>query len=342
MDAILLATLGMFILDQFQFESVTEPDSLLHAALPTRSKEGLVQQIGGGGTYASVGARIWVDAARIRMIVDRGHDWLQEAQAVLDSFGSMWTFRDDQSRQTTRAVNIYMPEEQRGFAYLTPKLRLTPASHIDSLEQGRVFDPAWLHFVCSPSRAIEICKEIQHLRASTPHYQFTKLLYEPIPDSCIADNLADLESVLPSIDILSPNHTEAGGFFALSASIMSEKIHIESCATRLAKSMRADSVVCVRSGKAGAYTLQNGRGEWCPAYHQSTTKIVDVTGAGNAFLGGLAYGMQTCSGDAHQAAAYGSVSASYAIEQWGLPRLNDKGWNGKQPDARLHALLQRA
>lgn len=49
------------------------------------------------------------------MIVDRGHDFPEDIQHKLDHYGSeMWLYRDDPSRGTTKAVNIYKGE-QRGY-----------------------------------------------------------------------------------------------------------------------------------------------------------------------------------------------------------------------------------
>ena len=45
---------------------------------------------------------------QVGMIVDRGHDFPEDIQKALDSFGKeMWLYRDDPSRGTTRAVNEY-------------------------------------------------------------------------------------------------------------------------------------------------------------------------------------------------------------------------------------------
>ncbi len=44
--------------------------------------------------------------------------------------------------------------------------------------------------------------------------------------------------------------------------------------------------IVIRSGALGCYFIKKGMsdGTWIPAYHQSTDKVVDVTGAGNSFL----------------------------------------------------------
>lgn len=53
------------------------------------------------------------------------------------------------------------------------------------------------------------------------------------------------------------------------------------------------------------------------------SKIVDTTGAGNAFLGGFILGHSETV-DFVKAAHNGSVAASFVLEQVGLPKL-DKG-----------------
>lgn len=103
----------------------------------------------------------------------------------------------------------------------------------------------------------------------------------------------------------------------------------------------------------GAYGMRSGeRGRWVDAYwgseEEPSTRVVDVTGAGNAFLGGLSAGLILSGGDLYQAMYYASVSASFIVEQHGLPTLSSPGlegedetWNGDQPRRRLSNLLDR-
>jgi fructose-1-phosphate kinase PfkB-like protein len=71
---------------------------------------------------------------------------------------------------------------------------------------------------------------------------------------------------------------------------------------------------------------------------------VDPTGAGNAFLGGLAMGLRDSSDDPVVAAIYGQVAASFAIEQVGLPTISGEGedelWNGVSVEDRLKKYMQ--
>ncbi|KAF7885263.1 uncharacterized protein EAF01_011328 [Botrytis porri] len=80
--------------------------------------------------------------------------------------------------------------------------------------------------------------------------------------------------------------------------------------------------------------------KWIPAYHQAGEgeeehKVVDPTGGGNAFLGGLAVGLARGKGII-EASCWGSVAASFAIEQVGVPKLGVleelEGTEGEEDD----------
>lgn len=78
---------------------------------------------------------------------------------------------------------------------------------------------------------------------------------------------------------------------------------------------------------------------WLPAYHRpGSGKVVNSTGAGNAFLGAFAIGYQD-TGSYIEAAKYGAVGASLVVEQVGTPILAGQGphelWNGASVRGRL-------
>lgn len=88
-------------------------------------------------------------------------------------------------------------------------------------------------------------------------------------------------------------------------------------------------------------------------------------GAGNSFLGGLAAGLSLCEGNVYEgeqimlesqqkpkgieiATLFAAVSASFAIEQGGLPVMTSNiqdpdapSWNGDSPMRRLEKLRER-
>ena len=57
----------------------------------------------------------------------------------------------------------------------------------------------------------------------------------------------------------------------------------------------------IRSGALGCYVVSKERaGEWVAAYHKSQSTVVDVTGGGNSFLGGLTAGLKLAKGDVYE------------------------------------------
>ncbi|GJN67220.1 MAK32-like protein [Purpureocillium lilacinum] len=82
-----------------------------------------------------------------------------------------------------------------------------------------------------------------------------------------------------------------------------------------------------------------GTEHWVPPYHHDPASVVDPTGGGNTFLGGLAVALAR-GHTLMEAAAWGSVAASFAIEQVGMPVLaaepgGYETWNGDSVSRRL-------
>ncbi|KAI0334711.1 Ribokinase-like protein [Cubamyces sp. BRFM 1775] len=340
-------SLGMFIIDEFSFaDEDGNPTGKTQAA-----------QIGGGGTYASVGARIWLPPSNLGMIIDRGNDFPVHIQEALDSYGpEMWLYRDNRDRSTTRAINSYRGEF-RDFDYLTPRIRITPRD----LAGTKLARPRIIHFICSPSRALAIMSEVKQ----DPDWRPTTV-YEPIPDRCVPEELPALTEVLPDISVLSPNADEA--LSLLSMPLPPTKELVEDACRRfldIGVGPNGTGAVVIRSGAMGACVAQRGQALfWVDAYWcgpESSDKVVDVTGAcltsnigrrgaGNSFLGGLAAGLVLANGDVSEATLYATVSASFTIEQEGLPRLTHTKdangaevelWNGDSPARRLKELQDR-
>ncbi|SNX84946.1 related to MAK32 protein [Melanopsichium pennsylvanicum] len=401
--------MGMFIIDTFSFLDPITSEPL--------GNNGLNDQIGGGGCYFAVGARVFLPPCNIQMIIDRGCDWRPSDQAVLDCFdqtcsvggsrsGSMWKYRS-RPDGTTRAVNIYKGEH-RGFDYLSPKIRLQPAD-LQECNQGEL--PEWFHLICSPERALETIAQVDNIlrREEDGGKGWPKLIYEPIPDSCAPENLQECLRVLPKLQVFSPNHEEAACLLGLQhewekvKKSSTESIvdfitnmlagsfveHLMQSQEGIDSGQDADArgpIICIRSGAWGSVVGRAGLGfSHVPAWHtpsQTTqtkaaqvqisagegskssslssmdtraSKIKDVTGAGNSFLGGFAaYLVKTEETDGidegirlREAAMHGAVSASLIIEQLGLPHFKvQEGvgelWNGDRAEERLQVLRERA
>ena len=106
----------------------------------------------------------------------------------------------------------------------------------------------------------------------------------------------------------------------------------------------------VRAGKDGCFVATGEKTQWIPAYHQKPDKVIDPTGGGNAFLGGMGIGLGRGAAviewdTLERAAIWGSIAASFAIEQVGMPALagdrSGETWNGEQAMTRVDELLRR-
>ncbi|KAF8845706.1 Ribokinase-like protein [Paxillus ammoniavirescens] len=325
---------GLFILDEFTFADEN--------GVPTgKTVPSQECSIGGGGTYAIIGARIWLPPSSIGMIVDRGHDFPQHIQEKLLSYGSdLWHFRDHSGRETTRALNSYIGDH-RNFEYLTSRIRLSPRD----LHGTRLVRPGVVHFICSPTRALQIISEAKQVDDWKPI-----MIFEPVPFRCVPEELSSLKTALPSIAILSPNAEEAFGLLSLTFPVTRDTV--QTAAARFLEFGVGEfgkGYVIIRCGALGACIAAREQGyKWVDAFWtpQDNGKIVDVTGAGNSFLGGLAAGLLLAKNDVYEAALYASVSASFIIEQQGLPSLSvnpETGveeWNNDLPQRRIDVLRQ--
>lgn len=232
---------------------------------------------------------------------------------------------------------------------MTPKLRL---AHED-LENTDLLWAKSFHLICSPARCIELVQNILELRIlASPTTERPLFIWEPVPDLCVPEEFDRCLEALQYVDVVSPNHGELGGFFNQSTDGMDHVNYrlIESLCDQWLESgigPNGSGGIVLRSGKDGCLVARRDGRKWLPAYHQSSEKVVDPTGGGNGFLGGLAVGLVRNGGVAEleEAAAWGSISASFAIEQVGMPKLaqglQGETWNGVAVEERLSEFKQR-
>jgi sugar/nucleoside kinase (ribokinase family) len=187
------------------------------------------------------------------------------------------------------------------------------------------------------------------------------------------ENLEECLRVMSRVDVISPNHEEAAGLLSVPKAKINGKDARKSIKTLLLDEFlsRASSngtkspVICIRSGALGSLIAQKKNETiWVEAYHTSkeADRVVDVNGAGKAWLGGFTAGLAKVHKDKQQqcneewpcwtieelkgAAQMASVSASFIVEQQSLPILKHvedgvEKWNGEEPINRLKTLQHR-
>ena len=175
------------------------------------------------------------------------------------------------------------------------------------------------------------------------------VVWEPFAKVCRPDTLTAHLKACRAVRVFSPNHDELGSFFEGERPHAADRSMIEEQARIFVESgigSTCEGAIVVRAAQYGCLLLQAGKGPiWLPAYYEGTNqKVVDPTGAGNAFLGALAIGL-VLNESYIDAVCWGQVAASFAIEQVGLPSLTGSGlgelWNGDSVLSRLRRYNQR-
>ena len=334
---VVFVTLGMFIIDEIDHHAANSPRG--------------INLMGGAGTYAALGATLCAPSPNmVSFIVDAGSDFPARMRTELESWGTSCLFREDPSRITTRAWNGYDEAGVRRFKYLTPKLRLTEWDLSREMLAARAF-----HLVCSPSRAVELVEGIRARRSAEFGEVCSRMtplfVWEPIPDLCLPEELENLEKAVRMVDVVSPNSAELVAF-SRSAGGEEEKIaEMVKLIMVWGVGQHGNGSLVVRKGSLGSTAYGRQSQVDVPAYHgpdaSSQRRVVDPTGGGNAFLGGLAMALAstarvataevpTSNADLREVLAIASVAASFCIEQAGMPCRSEDGlWNGEAFVARF-------
>ena len=222
------------------------------------------------------------------------------------------------------------------------------------------------HIICSPTRCLDlvrgIFKRLDGLHEPGEGHERPLVIWEPVPDLCTPAELANCLQALEEVNVISPNHNELASFFdgdaidTLTGQVNRSFVE-DCCESWLERGIgrNADGAVVVRAGKSGCYFATRNMSKWVPAFHQpgseqTLSKVKDPTGGGNAFLGGLAMGLVR-GGQApglenlEEAVIWGSVAASFAIEQVGIATLTSDAagetWNGVRVQDRIESFRER-
>ena len=236
------------------------------------------------------------------------------------------------------------------FKYTTPILTTLP----EHLNGTRALASQFFHTLCDPNNIETQIDGLSILRNSLglkPPF----IIWEPAPLCCKYSNLKICLDSLHLVDVFSPNHLELLGLFGHSFDDFS-KAKIEELSLQIIKAGVGGSrqgAVVIRAGEMGCFLASAGtESVWLPSFYDArdpsvNDKIKDTTGAGNAFLGGFAVGFSETK-NLLKAACYGTISASFMLEQIGPPHLDSRSkrcdvelWNGEEPRYRLKLYEER-
>ncbi|KAF2450672.1 putative PfkB family kinase [Karstenula rhodostoma CBS 690.94] len=325
-------SLGMFVIDDIH--------------MPKRSP--LRDILGGSATFATLGLRLFTqDSKRIGCLLIAGEDFPSSVRGTIEEeWGTTTVVKVREGRKSTRGKLVYADETfgPKTFTYIHPPLKPNPSDLTHSpLLHARAF-----HLLATPAEILAHVPELLTFRGDATERPF--IVWEPLPASCLAEKYDEFVAAYRLVDVFSPNHLELSALFGGTTNSDFDAVHLERCATSLVTSsigIHESGAVIVRAGENGGFVVgRPTRPTWYPAYYaKGSEKVVDATGAGNAFLGGYIAGCQRSGGDAGEGMCYGSVAASFALEQIGLPRVERIGesvyCSGVAVSARLEEYKKR-
>jgi sugar/nucleoside kinase (ribokinase family) len=254
--------------------------------------------LGGAGTYAAAGIRIWSD--RVGIVSGIGEDF----EGI---YGSWFDLNKiDKSGLHVRALHTprswidYKSADER-----TETPRYGP-EHFELMEPTVEDIPAEFH--CP--RGLYLFRDTdttywnQVFQFQGKHHP--TIIWEIHAGAANAHHWERVAAILSRIDLFSLNLSEASQLCELTNP--AQIIH-----KLLATGING---VALRVGSEGTIVADQ-HGIWrIPAFQ---LEVVDVTGAGNAFTGGFLVGYCISNSDIKVAGQYGAASASFMLQQFGPP-----------------------
>ena len=252
--------------------------------------------LGGGAIHAAMGMSVW--SSSVGLISPVGKDFPKYGFRKL---GRIFDLQGLQQHAVTtpRAWQVYEEDGHRTEVFRTDFNQFLDIAPNPALLLGRDFRARGVHLQCAtPEPLVSWISRLRELKCEC-------ILWEPWDMYCQAENRDEIFRLLPLVDVFSPNLIEAQRISGL--------IDVE----QIAQTLLEEGAMCVsiRMGEAGSLVAdRDGARLRIPVV--PVEDIIDVTGAGNAYCGGFLVGYAE-TGDLLQAAHRGTVSASFALEQFG-------------------------
>jgi sugar/nucleoside kinase (ribokinase family) len=280
-------------------------------------------------TTATFGALLFLSDTpkSIGLIVKAGHDFPLALEQTFEQWNVDLHIIRESDKPSPRGRILYgHSSSERTYQRLTSPLPST----VEDLTTTNMISATCFHFFDVPETVKAQIDQIASLRTQQGLNSRPLYVWEPQAKSCSPGTFEHHKTVVEKVDIFSPNHAELASFFAQpsNGSVVFDKTTIERQARKFMPASPSHPLcILIRCAEHGCFlhcaVPNSEQNVWLPAYHlPGSDKVVDTTGAGNAFLGGAAVGYLQHH-DFSLAAAYGSVAASFAVETVGLPEVSE-------------------
>ncbi len=258
---------------------------------------------GGDSLYAALGARVWGWPAAILTRV--GEDYPADHLARFRAFGIATSLVIPAPGPTVHYRVTYPIGGERTFEHLTPPERLAELSPgADDLALVR--DAGWLHVAAMPiehqALAVARGRELGIGVSLDPHEEY------------VAGHRTTLGGLIGG-SVFLPSELEVGLLFPDLAAALDGLALARGAARRLER--MGARLVAVKLGVQGSLIRAGGLERHLPALD---VRVVDPTGAGDAYCGGFIAGL-LATGSPLAATACGTISAALVIGDFGALHL---------------------
>jgi fructoselysine-6-P-deglycase FrlB-like protein/sugar/nucleoside kinase (ribokinase family) len=275
------------VVGDLTLDDVVLPDGTTHMA-----------SVGGDCLYAALGARLWEPS--VGVVTRRGDDFPANVWTRLQKLGICLDGVVDIPGPTVRNWVIYEADGRRTWIYRTPPSRpVEVAVHPEDLPQSWLSaQPApVVHIAAMPIDAAEGIVESVAQRAPDA------VIMLDTHEDYVRGYRDRLLRLAARVDVFLPSREELVDLVGYDDPPRALR---ELCTEK------GLPLVVVKMGKDGVLIWDSDRSAVVPV-EAASARIVDVTGAGDAFCGGFAAGM-ALGLDPLEAARRGTVSAAFATE----------------------------
>ncbi len=257
--------------------------------------------LGGGGSHAIAGMRVWSDKTALVSIIGTGFP-----KTAMDHLTTLADVSGIVSRDVPQP-RFWQLFETDGTRHEVPRtdfelfkeILIRPQEYPLTLTSAK-------GVYLQTATAEEGLSWVNHLKKLNPNLI---ILWEPWEIFYTPENLPHFRQVASYFDIISPQTVELSRMIGQTNPQKQAAILFEAGVSCLA----------LRLGAEGSLV-----GTTAALYHippPQTASLVDETGAGNAYCGGFVVGYVESGGNPQIAGHYGTVSASFTLEQVGVPYL---------------------
>ena len=304
---------------------------------------------GGNALYAAAGAALWAKDVAPWARYGRNFplDWLSEiaekglstkALVALPGYQDHRTFfaytqdgiRDDTNPEFHYSrIGKPLPDALKGYVHSTPEQ--DNADHFEPLAIRPSDWPSDFNDISAVHLAPLPLATHLHVPSTLRENDVALITIDPGERYMIPARQQSIQEILSQVDVFLPSDQEVRSLLGSDISFWQ--------AAELFNSWGAPLVI-IKVGARGVllYDRRNGLRHLLPYHQPDDNRVIDVTGAGDAFCGGFIVGLAQ-SADPVRAAQMGLVSASLAIEGYGALFILSAGRNIAQE--RLQQLQAR-